>query len=439
MWQEKSKGFLKTVLNEWVGKKFDVFFILGCRRLLRDEVVKHASRRLYGDVSLPIPLSWQGIGIFLFFVLFIGTTFFSLAKYYRVETVSGVIALNAGSPPILPPRAGVIDSIAVSDGQDIGVGAELAAIRVEEDSATGVTAAAQIQASIAQQDASLLAQVNASSQSAEAQLRQLAAQRVGLAAEIDQLQSQMLLQHGLIDTAQKDYDRARAVAERGFISQRDLEVREETLLARQQGLSQLTQSLATKRAALAEAERSAAQISAQAQAQNASLAASRAQVAQQAASTAASRSYVLRAPVAGKVTALTARVGQPANPQVPLMTIVPAGSALQAELAVPSSAIGFVKPGQEVRLAIDAFPYQRFGTVKGRILTVAATAISAQGPNGATVLVYPVKVKLDQSSVNAYGRSEPLVSGMTLTARIVTEKQSLLEWLFEPLYAVQRR
>ena len=280
MWQEKSKGFLKTVLNEWVGKKFDVFLILGCRRLLRDEVVKHTSRRLYGDVSLPITLSWQGIGIFLFFVLFIGTTFFSLAKYYRVETVSGVIALNAGSPPILPPRAGVIDSIAVSDGQDIGV-AELAAIRVEEDSATGVTAAAQIQAPIAQQDASLLAQVNASSQSAEAQLRQLAAQRVGLAAEIDQLQSQILLQHGLIDTAQKDYDRARAVAERGFISQRDLEVREETLLARQQGLSQLTQSLATKRAALAEAERSAAQISAQAQAQNASLAASRAQVAQQ--------------------------------------------------------------------------------------------------------------------------------------------------------------
>jgi membrane fusion protein len=32
-----------------------------------------------------------------------------------------------------------------------------------------------------------------------------------------------------------------------------------------------------------------------------------------------------------------------------------------------------------------------------------------------------------------------LLSGMTLSARITTRKQSLLEWLFEPLYAVGRR
>jgi membrane fusion protein len=121
------------------------------------------------------------------------------------------------------------------------------------------------------------------------------------------------------------------------------------------------------------------------------------------------------------------------------MTIVPAGAELQAELAVPSSAIGFVNAGQEVSLAIDAFPYQRFGTVKGKVLTVAESALSQQGANGAVIAVYPVRVKLDTEAVTAFGRSEPLVSGMTLSARIVTEKQSLLEWLFEPLYAVRRR
>ena len=121
------------------------------------------------------------------------------------------------------------------------------------------------------------------------------------------------------------------------------------------------------------------------------------------------------------------------------MAIVPAGARLRAELAVPSSAIGFVKQGQSVRLAIDAFPYQRFGTVSGKVQTVATSAVNAQGPNGSTVAVYPVTVALDAASIAAYGRSEPLVSDMTLTARIVTEKQSLLEWLFEPLFAVRRR
>ena len=112
---------------------------------------------------------------------------------------------------------------------------------------------------------------------------------------------------------------------------------------------------------------------------------------------------------------------------------------LRAELAVPSAAIGFVKPGQRVRLSVDAFPYQRFGTVEGKVLTVATSSIGAAGPNGTTIPVYPVMVALDRAAVSAFGRDEPLVSGMTLSARIVTEKQSLLEWLFEPLFAVQRR
>jgi membrane fusion protein len=294
-------------------------------------------------------------------------------------------------------------------------------------------------AAIAQQDASLAAQSNASLASAQAQAAQLAAQRSGHAAEIAQVEAQIDTQHTLIASAQQDLDRARSVADRGFISGRDLQVREETLLSRQQGLAQLEQALAAKRAALAENERSAVQISAQARAQTASLAAARAQVAQQAASTAGSRSYVLRAPIAGRVTALTARVGQPATPQSQLMALVPTGAKLRAELAVPSAAIGFIKPGQEVRLAIDAFPYQRFGTVTGTVQTVASSAINAQGPNGTTVAVYPVTVALKQSAIRAYGRTEPLVSGMSLTARIVTEKQSLLQWLFEPLFAVRNR
>lgn len=92
-----------------------------------------------------------------------------------------------------------------------------------------------------------------------------------------------------------------------------------------------------------------------------------------------------------------------------------------------------------MRLAVDAFPYQRFGTVIGRVETVSASAINAQGPNGGTIAVYPVTVTIDQPRITAYGGTEPLVSGMSLTARIVTERQSLIEWLFEPLFAVRRR
>lgn len=407
--------------------------------MFRNEALVKQRDRLAGDVAIAVPISWNSISYLIFGGLLAAFLFLSLASYSRVETALGTVTPDKGISTILPTRTGTVIELAVTEGQRVEAGDLLAQIRTEEDSGQGISSAEQIEQAIARQDASLASQIDATNAATSAQQSQLAAQQAGLRSEIGQIQSQITIQQNLIETAQADLDRAQQVAERGFISQRDLQVREETLLARQQGLSQLNQSLSAKRSALAESERSSAQIAAQARATGANLAAARAQVGQQAASAAGSRSYAIRAPIAGTVTALTARIGQSANAQTPLMTIVPAGSELQAELAVPSSAIGFVKEGQEVSLAVDAFPYQRFGTVKGKVLTVAESALSQQNANGTVVAIYPVRVKLNADAVTAFGRSEPLVSGMTLSARIVTEKQSLLEWLFEPLYAIRRR
>ena len=113
-----------------------------------------------------------------------------------------------------------------------------------------------------------------------------------------------------------------------------------------------------------------------------------------------------------------------------------AGRACQ--LSVPTSAAGFLKKGQDVRLAIDAFPYQQFGTVAARITDISNAAVAQQSAAGA-VPVYFVTAELPHAFVRAFGREQPLMPGMTLTARIITRKQTLLEWLFEPLFAVSRR
>lgn len=407
--------------------------------MFRTEAINHRADRLSGDVAIAVPVAWQWIGFVIFGGIIAAVIFLSLAGYARVETATGAIVPDAGVSAVMPMRSGVISSLAVRDGQDVKAGMALASIRAEEDSASGLSTGAQIEAAIAQKDVSLSLQSSATMAASQAQVSQLAEQRAGLAAEIGQLESQINLQRALVESARRDLERVRIIAERGFVSGRDLQNREELLLSRQQGLAQLGQMLAARRASLAEAVRSAVQVAAQARVQSASLAATRAEVAQQAANASGSRSYVLRAPVAGRVTALTARVGQPVNAQSPLMSIVPTGSVLRAELAVQTAAIGFVKPGQEVRLAIDAFPYQRFGTVPGKVITVASSAVPRQTADGTTIAVYPVTVSLSRTNVAAFGRTEALIPGMTLSARIVTEKQSLLEWLFEPLYAVRQR
>lgn len=407
--------------------------------LFRSEVLMQKKDRLSGEVSIAVPMPWQIIGYLIFGAVIVAIIFLSLASYSRVETVIGTVVPDRGVASIIPTRAGTITEVMVDDGERVEAGATLVAIRAEEDAATGLSAAALTQQAIARQDASLEAQLVASQRSAAAQRSQIIVQAAGLRSEIDQLRSQITLQESLVASAQQNLDQAQSVAKRGFISQVDLQRREDTLFSRQQQLAQLQQSLTSRRATLAELSTSSANIAAQAQSQAAGISVSRAQVAQQAAGNEGARSYALSAPITGNVTALTMRSGQRVGPQNQIMAIVPEGATLRAELSVPSQAIGFVKVGQEVRLAIDAFPYQRFGTVTGTVRTVASSALTQQGPNGAVISVYPVVVELQDIEISAFGRMEALVPGMTLTARIVTEEQSLIEWLFEPLFAVQKR
>lgn len=407
--------------------------------LFRKEALEYRADRLHGEVNLALPVSWQLIGYGLLAALAIALLFLAVASYSRVETVPGAVVLDRGVAPIVPTRQGVVAALHVKEGETVAAGAPLAQISADEDMAAGGTAPERILAAIEQQDSSLAQQSQQLLTAAEAERSRLAAQIDGLVQEIAHLDRQMGVQRELVASAAREVELIQDVAKRGFISRRDVLQREETLLARQQQLAQYGQQRSAREAALAEARRGIARVQAQARAETASLSSSRAALAQRRVDAQAARGYVLTAPVEGTVTAITARVGQAVSSEQPLMTLMPKGATPRVELYVPSSAAGFLEAGQTVRLAVDAFPYQRFGTVEAKIVQVSSAAIPRVGSEGTTVPVYLVTAALAQPWVMAFGERQPLLPGMTLTARIVTEEQSLFEWLFEPLLAVKNR
>lgn len=118
---------------------------------------------------------------------------------------------------------------------------------------------------------------------------------------------------------------------------------------------------------------------------------------------------------------------------------------MEAELLVPSSAIGFIAPGDTVLLRYQAFPYEKFGLQQGRLSRISRSALSP-GELGASIgnvlqgeSYYRVTVALKRQSVMAYGKPEMLKPGMLLQANIIGERRSLVEWVFEPLYALQSK
>jgi membrane fusion protein len=407
--------------------------------LFRKELLRKLAHRLHGDISIALPVSWQLLGYFLFAVLVVSLIFVNTASYARVEIVTGAVALDKGVIAIMPSRPGIVTELPVREGMKVEAGEQLLRIRSEEDLVRGDTAPERILTALGQQDQSFEAQAEHMKRAALAEQARLQGQAVSLGREIESLDVQISLQRRLAELAQNLFEHAEKVAAQGYISRVDLDASEVDLLSKRQQLTQLEQARAARVAELTGVHASMSQASSTAQAQVENLTSNRAQIAQQIAQAQSAQGYSLTSPVGGTVTAVTARVGQPASAAAAAMLLVPADARLLAELHVPSSAVGFLEIGQEVNLDVDAFPYQRFGVVKGRITDIASAALIMNMPDGKPAPIYLVSVSLPQPWVEAFGRRQPLLAGMTVSGRIVTRRQTLVEWLFEPLYSVTKR
>ena len=154
------------------------------------------------------------------------------------------------------------------------------------------------------------------------------------------------------------------------------------------------------------------------------------------------RQVVIRAPSAGVVTTILGLQGQHITTTTPLLSLVPADAVLEAHLLAPSRAMGFLVPRQTVAVRYQAFPYQRFGSAKGRITDIAKTLLTPHEvalPVPFQEPVYRVTVALEAQTVTAYGAEMPLQAGMVLDADIWLEQRRIIDWIFDPLYSITGR
>ncbi len=93
-------------------------------------------------------------------------------------------------------------------------------------------------------------------------------------------------------------------------------------------------------------------------------------------------------------------------------------------------------------MQVEAFPFQRFGFVEGRIRAITTTVVrpgEALFPIAQTEPVYEVRVTLARDYVNAYGERRRLQPGMALRADIPIDRRRLWQQLFDPLLAAGKR
>ena len=163
----------------------------------------------------------------------------------------------------------------------------------------------------------------------------------------------------------------------------------------------------------------------------------------------------LTAPIDGVVQQMAVTtVGQVVTTGQQLIVITPIGGKLQVEALVANLDIGFVKLGQEAAIKVDAFPFTRYGVLKGKVVKIASGAIAeqdakralanataaanaGQSPNTAPgqpeSFVFPVTIALDETAMTIDNAVIPLTPGMTVTVEIKTDSRRVIDYLLSPL------
>ena len=412
------------------------------RQLFRQEAIDAQREKFLGEATIARPVPF-----WVFTTLAAGAALTVIAvavwgQYTRRERVEGYVALDTGAARVLIPDAGRITELLVKEGDEVRSGDPMARISLDRTMGRGGSASEAVTAEMQARRVILEKEQAQWRELGTQQLEQVRRRVKDLENELVQVEREMKLQQTRVRSSREQADRFRALAGEKFVSDMASKQKQDEVTDQEIKLQALRRQRAQVERDLAASRMDGPAIELRSRAQVEQVARQISELQQGMAQAEARRETVIRAPMNGIVTNVAVNRGQSIAADAPLATVLPKGSGLHVELLVPTRAIGFIKPGQEVVLRYEAFPYERFGQYRGLVTDIGRnvwTQGERIGPLAAREPVYRVDVKLERQSVTALGQAYSLRPGMLVNADLLLERRTLLEWVFEPVLQLKGR
>jgi HlyD family secretion protein len=144
----------------------------------------------------------------------------------------------------------------------------------------------------------------------------------------------------------------------------------------------------------------------------------------------------LTAPVDAVVLEVAPRsVGSVASQAEPLVTMVPFDAPLEAEVDIRPQDVAMLRPGDSARVKLEALPYQKHGTLTGRLDVLSGDTLKTEkGPNGQQSLVYRARVTLVTRDLHGVPADFRLIPGMTASAEIKIGTRRVITYFLYPIF-----
>ena len=357
-------------------------------------------------------LAWMFLGAFVFAILF--------AVVMRLpETVhcSFILVPETGADPIQSPRQAVISKVAVTEGQTVTKGEELFILRSDEIRGWA-TDLRTLEADLRNREEGLL-------KNDDAHISLLNIKD----AEIEQAKSEVKFRENHMKTSRDLVTRMEKLAKEGGVSEfelvhakldlagseKDYSVAQRTLqqviLDRQRMITERARNRGEELAEIEKLKMKGDALKTDLENTNKSM-------------------LTIRSPYDGVVIAIDQRsVGTVVQPGGVLCQLSPRDAKPHARMMLTEAGLPKLAIAQKVRYFFEAFPYQRYGAVDGKLDWISPSAVALpDGPH------FIASASLDRTTIpGSGGKAMPLRVGMKGDAHVVVGHRTLIEYAFEPI------
>ena len=353
--------------------------------------------------------------------------------------VQGWISVSAQSTAVILDRK-------VSEGDLVEQGQVLFELNSSQGLSEGISVGSKLLEDIAVRRGLLNFQLSTLQAQYENDRALETSQLTALTDQMNHFRSEINSHTRRLEIANKEYEKGRSLVVQGVLSDTDLlrladgvEARRVIVLASKRELASAQSIYDNTHRRLADLELERQERDAEIQDRLLALAMEEAQI------RAREKAKVL-APRSGRIASIGVEEGDWVTAGDRLLDILPSEGQLKVRMIVDAAAVGAVEIGQEARVYLDAFPYERYGIQLGLVSSVSETSLDiddtfvvARTSGQTRAKAFQVDVEFPEGFSLGEAERRALRPGMTVSVDVIRDYGTLIDWALKPLRRTIKR
>ena len=147
---------------------------------------------------------------------------------------------------------------------------------------------------------------------------------------------------------------------------------------------------------------------------------------------------ILRSPIDGIIYQLPiTKPGSVLQPGQMVAQIAPKNSLFVLKSQIPIQDSGFLKVGMLVKIKFDAYPFQEYGILQGKLTRISPDSKVSQTPQG-NMESFELEISLDQPYIENGKKRILLTAGQTATAEIIIRQRRIIDFVLDPFQKLKK-